>query len=115
MGKHLADEDIVVEEGDGLGEDGIVMMLGRSDNSLVEDGVSQDVDQENLSLGNGKAEEVDGDLVGGGVQDRGHNEMEGACLMERLISSTSQSSLHCYQTASACPSNQEQCSVVPRR
>ena len=66
-------------------------------------------------LGNGEAEEVDGDFVGRGVKDRGHSEMEGAGLVEHLISSTSQSSLHCYQIASTCPSNQERCFAIPRR
>ena len=58
-------------------------------------------------------EEVERDFVGRGVQDRGNNEMEGRCLMERLISSTSRSSPHCYLAASACPSNQGQCLEFP--
>ena len=58
---------------------------------------------------------MDGDFIGEGVQDQGHSEMEGACFVECLISITSQSSPCCYQTASACPSNQGQCSAVPRR
>ena len=109
------DEDIVLEEGDGLGEDGIIVVQGRDDDSFIEDGVGQDVDQEDLSLGSREAEEVDGDFVGEGVQNRGHSEMEGACFSEFLISFTSQSSPYCYQTASTCPSNQGQCFVVPRR
>ena len=36
MGKHLADKDIVVEEGDRLGEDGIIVVQGRSEDPLVE-------------------------------------------------------------------------------
>ena len=91
------------------------MVEGRGDNSFIEDGVSEDLDQEDLSLGIREVKEVDGDFVGRGVQDQGHNEMEGACFMERLISSTSQNS-PCYsQTASACPSNLGQCFAVPRR
>ena len=39
VGKHLADEDIVAEEGDGLGEDWVVVVEGRGDNPLVEDRV----------------------------------------------------------------------------
>ena len=68
-GKHLADEDIVSEEGNGLGEDGVVVVQGGGNDSFVENGVGQDVDQEDLSLGSGKAKEVDGDFVGGGVQN----------------------------------------------
>ena len=30
MGKHLLNEDIVLEEGDGLGEDGVVMVAWQS-------------------------------------------------------------------------------------
>ena len=48
------------------------MVVGGGDDELVEDWVGQDVDQEYFSLGVGEAEEMDGDLVGGGVQDRGH-------------------------------------------
>ena len=44
MGKHLADEDIVVEEGDCVGEDRIVEVQGRGKDPFVEDGVGQDVD-----------------------------------------------------------------------
>ena len=108
------DKDIVTEEGDGLGEDRIIMVQGQCKDSLIEDGVSQDIDQEDFSLGDGEVEEVDGDFVGRGVKDRGHSEMEGACLVECLISSTSQSSLCCYQTASVCPSNREWCFAIPR-
>ena len=38
-GKHLADEDIVAEEGNGLGEDWVVMVEGGGNDPLVEDGV----------------------------------------------------------------------------
>ena len=115
VGKHLVDEDTVAKEGYGLGKDGVVVVQGGCDDPLVEDRVGQDVDQEDFSLGDGKAEEVDGDFVGRGVEDRGHNEMEGACFMECLISSTSRNSPCWYQTASACPSNWGQCSEVPMR
>ena len=43
-----------------------------SNDDFIEDGVGQDVDQEDFLLGNGEAEEVDGDFVGRGVQNRGH-------------------------------------------
>ena len=108
-------EDIVAEEGYGLGKDGVVMVEDRSNDPLVEDGAGQDVDQKNFSLSYREVKEVDGDFVGGGVQDQGHDKIEGVCLVEHLISSTSRSSPHCYQTASACPSNQGQGFVVPMR
>ena len=41
------------------------MVQGRSNNSFVEDGISQDIDQENLLLGDREVEEMDGDFVGG--------------------------------------------------
>ena len=69
LGKHLVDEDIVAEEGDYLREYGIVMVEGGGNDPLIEDGVSQDVDQEDFSLGDREAKEVDGDFVGGGAQD----------------------------------------------
>ena len=64
------------------------MVESRGDDPVIEDGVGEDVD-EDFPLGDRKAEEVDGDFVGRGVQDRGHDKMEGACLMECFISSTS--------------------------
>ena len=58
-----------MEEGDGLGEDWVIMIEGGGNDPLVEDMVGQDVDQEDLSLGNREAEEVDEDFIGRGVQD----------------------------------------------
>ena len=78
MGKHLSDEDIVVEEGDGLGEYRVIVIEGGGDDPLIEDRVSQEIDWEDLPLSNGEVKEG------------------------------------CYQTASACPSNWEWCSIVPR-
>ena len=75
MGKHLADEDIVAEEGDRLGEDGVVMVQGRGEDPFIEDGVSQDVDQQNFSLGDRETEEVDGDFGCRGAKDGGHTEL----------------------------------------
>ena len=69
MGKHLVDEDIIVEESDGLGKDRVVVIEGRVDDSFVEDRVGQDVDKEDLLLSDGKVEEMDRDLIGRGVQD----------------------------------------------
>ena len=89
VGKQLADEDIVAEEGDGLGEDGIVMVEGGGDNPVIEDRVSQDIDKKDFLLGDGEVEEVDGDLIGRGGKDQRHGRTVGACFEEHLISSTS--------------------------
>ena len=115
MREELSDENIISKDDDSLSEGGVVMVQGRGDDPVIEDRVSQDIDEEDFSLGDGKVEEMGGDLVGRGVQDQGHNEMEGTCFMEHLISSTSRSSPLCYQTASTCHSNQGQCSATPRR
>ena len=76
-----------------MGEDGVIVVQGGGDDLFIEDGISQDVNQVYLSLGSREAETVDGDFVGGGVQNQGHSKMEGACLSEHLISFTSQSSV----------------------
>ena len=74
VGKHLSDEDIVSEEDDNLGEDGVVVVEGGIDDLLVEDRVGEDVHEEDFLLSNGELEEMDGDFIGRGVQDRGHNQ-----------------------------------------
>ena len=74
---------------------------------------SQDVDKKDFSLGNGEAEEVDGNLVDRSVKDQRHDGMEGSCFIECLISSTSQYYPSCYWTASTCPSNQGWCLQFP--
>ena len=48
------DEDIISEESDGLGEDRIIVVGGRGNDPVIEDRVSEDIDQEDLSLGNGR-------------------------------------------------------------
>ena len=48
------DEDIISEEGDSLGEDRIIVVEGRGNDPVIEDRVSEDIDQEDLSLGNGR-------------------------------------------------------------
>ena len=48
-------------------EGGVIAIAGGGDDVLVEDWVGQDIDQQYLTLGDGEAEEVDGDFVGGGV------------------------------------------------
>ena len=68
-GKHLSDEDIVAEEGDGLGKDEVIVVESGVDDPFVQNRVGQDVDQKDLSLGDGEMEKVDGDFVGGGTQD----------------------------------------------
>ena len=65
-------EGVVSEEDDGLLKGGVIAVAGGGDYELIEDRVGQDVDQEYFSLGDREAEEVDGDLIGGGVQDGGH-------------------------------------------
>ena len=75
-GKHLADKDIVAEVGDCLGEDRVIVVQGRSKDPLVEDRIGQNVDEEDLPLGDWEVKEVDGDFDCGGVEDGGHNELE---------------------------------------
>ena len=60
-------EGVVPEEDDGLLKGGVIAIAGGGNDELIEDRISQDVDQEYLSLGDRKAEEVDGDFVGRGV------------------------------------------------
>ena len=91
------------------------MIESRGNDPVIEDRVGEDIDKEDLLLSNRKTEEVNGNFIGRGVQDGGHDVMEGACFEEHLISFTSWSYLCWYQTASACPSNQGQCFVVSMR
>ena len=63
----LSYEGVVPEEDDGLLEGGVITVAGGGDDELVEDWVSQDVDQQYLSLDNREVEEVDGDFIGRGV------------------------------------------------
>ena len=63
----MVNEDIVMEKGDGLREDGVVMVEGRSDDPVIKDRVSEDIDLKDFPLGDGETEEMDGDLVGRGV------------------------------------------------
>ena len=60
-------EGVVSEEDNGLLKGGVIVIVGGGDDGLVEDGVGQDVDQQYFSLGDREAEEMDGDLVCGGV------------------------------------------------
>ena len=76
----MSQEGIVSEEEDGLLEGGVIAIMEGGDDEFVEDWIGQDVDQEYFLLGDGEAEEVDGDLVGGGVQDRGHLRWRGTML-----------------------------------
>ena len=63
----MLNEGVVSEEDDGLLKGGVIVVVGRGNNELVEDQIGQDVDQEYLSLGDREMEEMDGDFVGGGV------------------------------------------------
>ena len=72
--KKLLYKGVVPEEDDGLLEGGVIVIVRGGDDELVEDWVSQDVDQQYLALGNREAKEVDGDFVGRGVYDGGHIE-----------------------------------------
>ena len=53
-------------------EGGVIVIAGGGDDEFIEDWVGQNVDQQYFSLGDREAEEVDGDFIGGGVQDRGY-------------------------------------------
>ena len=44
VGKHLADEDIIAEEGNGLREDRVIVVEGGGDNPVIEDRIGEDVD-----------------------------------------------------------------------
>ena len=72
--KQLSYEGVVPEEDDGLLEGGVIVVVRGGDDEFIEDWVSQDVDQQHFTLGDRETEEMDGDFVGGGVQDRGHVE-----------------------------------------
>ena len=52
------------------------MVQSRIDDPFVKNWISEDIDQENLLLSDGKMEEVERNFVGRGVKDRGHDEME---------------------------------------
>ena len=67
--KQLVDEDIVAEKGNCLREDRIIVVESGGNNPVIEDRVGEDIDEKDFSLSNRKAEEVDGDLIGRGVQD----------------------------------------------
>ena len=68
-------EDIVAEESDCLGEDRVVVVQGRGEDPFIEDGVGQDIDQKDLSLGDREAEEVNGDFGCGSAEDGGHTKL----------------------------------------
>ena len=40
VGKHLSDQDIVAEEGDGLGKYGVIVVEGGGDDPFIENRVS---------------------------------------------------------------------------
>ena len=43
------------------------MVEGRGDYPFIEDGVGEDIDEENFPLSDGETEEMVGDSIGGGV------------------------------------------------
>ena len=86
LSKQLSYKGVVLEEDDGLLEGGVIAIAGGGDDRLVEDRVSQDVDQQDFLLGDREAEEVNGDFVGRGVRDRGHVEIGRTMTEEHLIS-----------------------------
>ena len=65
------DEDIISEESDGLGEDRIIVVEGRGNDPVIEDRVSEDIDQEDLSLGNGRQKRWMGILLVGVLRIKG--------------------------------------------
>ena len=73
--KELSEKDIVSEDDDGLSEGGVIMVESRGDDPFVEDGVGEDIDQNDLSLDDREAEEVEWDFVGRSVQNQGHGGM----------------------------------------
>ena len=56
------------------------------DNLFMVNGVHKHIDKEDLPLGNGKTEKVEWNVIGRGVEDRGHSENGEACFMEHLTS-----------------------------
>ena len=81
----MSNEGVVSEKDTGLLKGGVIVIAGGGDYELVEDRVGQDVDQKYFSLGNREVEEVDGDLVGGGVQDGGHVKGWGFVLRDAFL------------------------------
>ena len=67
--EELSDENIILKDDDGLGEGRVIMVQGGVDDPFIENGISEDVDQEDFSLGNREAEKVEGNFVGRGVED----------------------------------------------
>ena len=65
----MADKEVIPKEGDSLREDRVIKIEGRRDNSIIEDGISQDIDKEDFPLSDGKVKEMDRDFVGRGVHD----------------------------------------------
>ena len=85
MGKELSEENVVLKEDNGLGEGGIVLVEIQIEDPFIENGIHEDIDQQDFSLGNREMEEVDWDLIGGGVQDEGHAEDGRTMLMQLAI------------------------------
>ena len=69
MGKHLLDKDIVAQESDELGDNQVSIVGWCKEDGHQQVGVDKDMGHEGLSLGNGEAEEVEGDFIGGDGED----------------------------------------------
>ena len=77
MGEQLPDQDIIPEQCDGRGEDGVIMIESGVDDLFIEDWVCENIDLEDLPLSDREVEETNGDFICGGVQDGGHCENKG--------------------------------------
>ena len=68
-GEELVKENVVSKEDNGLCEGSIILVEVGYKDVLIEHTVGEDVDQEDLSLGNWEAEEVNRDVIGRSVED----------------------------------------------
>ena len=73
VGEELPNENIISKQDDSLGEGGVIMIKGRVDDLLVEDQISEDIDQKDFSLYEREVEEVERNFVGRGVEDGEHS------------------------------------------
>ena len=59
------DENVVSEESNGMGEGGVVMVQGGTDDPLIEDRISEHIDKEDFPLGNKRQKRWRGILLVG--------------------------------------------------
>ena len=114
-GEELSDGNIVSKQGNGLGEGGIIPVQGQGNDLFIEHWISEYIGQENFPLGNREVEDMDGGLIGWGVEDRGHL-WTGKIMLGGMpyILTTQYYPSRCW-TASACPSSPGQSFVIPRQ